>query len=83
MCKNFYQKLNALSRVSTFLNKVKKMIIFNVTIKPQFFSCQSKYMIQKAHEKSLRLIINDDNNSFETLLQNDKKITVNQRNLQV
>ena len=38
-------------------------------------------MIQKAHEKSLRLIINDDNNSFETLLQNDKEITVNQRNL--
>ena len=81
MCKNFYQKLNALSRVSTFLNKVKKMIIFIVTIKPQFFSCQSKYMIKKAHEKSLRLIINDDNNSFETLLQNDKEITVNQRNL--
>ena len=38
-------------------------------------------MIKKAHEKSLRLIINDDNNSFETLLQNDKEITVNQRNL--
>ena len=41
-------------------------------------------MIQKAHEKSLMLITNDENNSFEILLfQNDKEITVNQRNLQV
>ena len=37
----------------------------------------------KVHEKSLRFITNDENSSFEILLQNNKDITVHQRNLQI
>ena len=36
ICKLSGQKLNALSRISTFLNKDKKRIIFNAMIRHQF-----------------------------------------------
>ena len=48
-----------------------------------FSSRQSKNLISKVHESSLRLITNDQNSSFETLLQNNKDITIHQRDLQI
>ena len=92
MCKKSGQKLNVLSRISTFLNKNLKKIIFNAMLKFQFSynpliwmisSRKSDNLINKVHERSLRLITNDLNSSFETLLQNYKDITVHQRNLQI
>ena len=86
------QKLNALSRITTFLNKDQKSIIFNAMIKSQFGYCpiiwmfssrRSNNLISKVQERSLRLITNDENSSFETLLQNINDITVHQRNLQI
>ena len=46
-------------------------------------SRKSDNLINKVHKRSLRLITNDLNSSFETLLQNYKDITVHQRNLQI
>ena len=92
MCNKSGQKLNALSRITTFLNKDKKSIIFNAMIKSQFSYCpiiwmfssrRSNNLINKVHEISLRLITNDENSSFETLLRNINDITVQQRNLQI
>ena len=48
-----------------------------------FSSRRSNDLINKVHERSLRLITNDENSSFETLLQNINDITVHQRNLQI
>ena len=48
-----------------------------------FSSQQSNNLINKVHERSLRFVTNDGNSSFETLLQNNKDITVDQRNLQI
>ena len=71
---------------------MSKRIIFNATMKSQisyypliwmFSSRQSDNLINKVCERSLRLITNDENSSFETLLQNNKDITVHQRNLQI
>ena len=90
MCKKSGQKLNALSRITTFLKKDKKSIIFDAMIKSQFSYCPiiwmfssrlSNNLINKVHERSLRLITNDQNSSFETLLQNINDITVHQRNI--
>ena len=92
MCKKSGQKFNALSRITAFLNKDKKSIIFNAMIKSQFSYCpiiwmfssrQSNNLINKVHERSLTLIRNDENSSFETLLQNINDITVHQKNLQI
>ena len=68
ICKKSGQKLNALSRITTFLNKDQKSIIFNAMIKSQFSYCpiiwmfssrKSNNLINKVHERSLRLITND------------------------
>ena len=74
-----------------FQTKIKRDH-FNAMLKSQFSPCpliwkfsfqQSNDLINKVHESSLRLITNDQNNSFKTFLQNDKDITVHQRNLEV
>ena len=44
---------------------------------------QSHNLIKKVHERSLKIITDDENSSFETLIQNRKDITVRQRNLQI
>ena len=48
-----------------------------------FSSPQSNNLINKVHERPLRLITNAANRSFESLLQNNKDITDHQRNLQI
>ena len=48
-----------------------------------FASRQSHNLKNKVHERSLRLIINVEDGSFEILLQNNKDITTHQRNLQI
>ena len=45
-------------------------------------SRQSINLINKVHERLLSFNTNDQNHSFETLLQHDKEITVRQSNLQ-
>ena len=84
------QKLNPLSRKSTFLNKNPKRIIFNAIILAisycpliwMFSSPQPNNLLNRVHGRSIRLITNDQNSSFESLLQDDNDISVNQKNLQ-
>ena len=68
------------------------MIIFSAMIKSQCSYCLLIWMLSswqfnsltnKVHERSLRPITNDENSNVETLLQNNKDITVHQRNLQI
>ena len=67
-CKNVYQKIAALSRLSSYLHNSEKKLIFNSIIKSQFSYCSlvwmfcsrtSNNMINKLHERSLRIILND------------------------
>ena len=48
-----------------------------------FYSRKSNNLLNKVHERSLSLITNDENSSFETLLQSNKDTTVYQRKLQI
>ena len=48
-----------------------------------FSSRKSSNLINKVHERLLRLITNDQNKSFEILQQNNKVIAIHQRNVQV
>ena len=67
-CKNVYQKIAALSRLSSYLHNSEKKLIFNSIIKSQFSYCPlvwmfcsgtSNNMINKLHERSLKIILND------------------------
>ena len=48
-----------------------------------FSSRKSNTLINKVHERSLRIVSGDNHSSFKSLLSKYKKITVHQRNLQV
>ena len=55
MCKISGQKLNAPSRISTFLNKDKKMVIFNAMIKTQFSCCHLTWMFSSRQSNNLKI----------------------------
>ena len=48
-----------------------------------FCSKKSNNLINKIHERSLRIVTNDKNSNFEELLKLNNQVTVNQRNIQV
>ena len=48
-----------------------------------FCSRKSNNLINKIHERSLRIVTNDKNSNFEDLLKSNNEITVHQRNLKV
>ena len=48
-----------------------------------FSSRKSNNLINKVHERSLRIVSGDNHSSFKSLLSKCKEITIHQRNLQV
>ena len=48
-----------------------------------FCSRTSNNRINKLHERSLRVIHNDETNDFNTLLEMNNEVTIHQRNIQV
>ena len=86
LCRKAAQKMGALSRLLNHLGDSQKRLIFKSLIKSQFNHCPliwmfgsrtSNNMINKIHERALRLILNDHTSDFDTLLQNN-----NDRNIQ-
>ena len=62
----------------------KKKVIFNALIKSQFSYCplvwifcsrQTTNMINKIHERALRIVLNDHISDFDTMLRNINDIT--------
>ena len=77
LCKKASQKISALSKISNQLNDSEKNL-FNAVVKSQFNYCPlvwifcskiSNNMINKVHERALRVILGDDLSTFESLLQ--------------
>ena len=91
LCKNASKKLHALSRVAFYMGKEKRRIIMKSFIESQFGYCPLVWMfhsrklnnrINRIHEKSLRLVYNEENTSFEELLQKDNSFTIHHMNIQ-
>ena len=92
LCKKASQKLNALSRISPYINEKQAKLLVNAFVKSQFNYCpliwmfcsrKSNRKINTIHERSLRLIFNDYENSFEELLLLNNDFTIHQRCLQM
>ena len=84
VCKKAGQKLHALTRVSTFMSMNQKKLLMNAFISSQFSYCPLIWMchsrtlntkINKIYERALRIVFNDNNSSFDALIQ--KAGTVN------
>ena len=84
------QKLSALLRIYLYLENDRKKVIYNTMIKSQlnycplvwmFCSKKSNNMIKKVQERALRLTYKDNENNFQTLLNENKETSVHHRNL--
>ena len=85
-------KINALFRVTPFMNLSKKKILMNSFFKSQFnycplvWVCHSRMIndtINQLHERCLRLIYNDKISSFKELLERDGSVAIHNRDLQI
>ena len=74
------QKLQALARISKYLNKDTLKMLMKTFIISQFNYCPLTWMfhnrtinnkINRLHERALRLVYDDENLSFEELLELD------------
>ena len=92
ICRKAGQKLSALLRISPYLDQRKKVLLYKSMIKSQFNYCplvwmfcsrQSNNLINKVHERGLRLTCRDETKDFQQILREQNEITIHQRNLQV
>ena len=91
ICRKAGQKLSALLRTSSHINTDKKTLLYKSIIKSQFAYChlvwmfcfrQSNNLINKVHERALKLIY-QDNCNFQVLLEKQHDFLIHQRTLQV
>ena len=90
LCRKTSQKLHALSRVASCMSFDKKRILLKTFITSQLNFCPLVWMchsrglnnrINNLHERALRIVCQDKKSDFETLLKNDKSVTIHLRNL--
>ena len=82
--------MNALARITPYMDLNKKRLLLNEFFMSQFNYCQLVWMchnctknnkIVRLHERCLRSIYNDKKSSFEQLLEIDSSVSVHDRNL--
>ena len=91
LCKKSSQKLHALARISKCISLRQRRIIMKSFIISQFGCCSIVWMfhskrlnrrINNIDERSLRLVYQDYNSSFEELLHKDNSMSAHERNTQ-
>ena len=91
MCKKAGQKLNALARLTPFMNIRKRRVLLNAFFISQFSYCpliwiyhSRKYnnKINRLHERCLRIIYSDKKSTFDELLKKDGSVSIHTRNFQ-
>ena len=91
ICKKASAKVNALSRISYYLDPLKRRLLLNAFFTSQFNYCPLTWMfhsrklnnkIYRLHKRCLRLIYTDRIPSYDELLDKGNSVPINQKNLQ-
>ena len=91
LCNKASQKLHALSRISQYMDVKQRQLIMKAFINSQFGYCPLVWMfhsrkmnnrINRIHERSLRIVFNDNTSTFRELLNKDNSVTIHERNIQ-
>ena len=91
ICRKTSQKLHALSRISKYISGDEKRLLFKLFIVSQSNYCPIVWMchgrdlnnkINNLHERALRTVYQVKKSSFETLLNDDKSVSIHVKNLQ-
>ena len=92
ICRKSSRKLTALARLTSILPFCKMKILMASFFSSQFSYCPLIWMfynrktnekINKLHERSLRILYNDDTLCFNDLLLKDESVTMHVRNLRL
>ena len=92
VCDKSSQKLNALSRISSYMNINQRKRIVRAFISSQFgycplawFFCSQKInnRINRIQERALRIVYKDYVSTFAQLLEKDSSVSIHIRNLQI
>ena len=91
ICKKASAQLNALGRISYYMDPLKRRLLVNAFFTSHFNYCPLNWMFHsrklnnktnRLHERSLRLIYSDKVSSYEELLDKDNSVPIHQKNLQ-
>ena len=91
ICKKASQKLNALARITPYMNMQKRRAIMKFFAISQFSFCPLTWMfhsrclnnkINSIHERALRITYKDNTSTFQELLKEDNFLSIHHRNLQ-
>ena len=90
ICTKASQKLHALARVSKYMNTDKLCLIMKAFVNAPFGYCPLVWMfhsslnnrINNIHERTLHIVVKDQNATFNELLQMDGSVTIHERNIQ-
>ena len=92
LCKKTSQKLHSIARIVNNMDLSKRKCFMKVFETSQFncspliwmfHSRELSNLINRIHERALRLVYQDNSLSFAELLENDNSVTAYQRNLQI
>ena len=84
------RKINALSRIASYMNIEKRRLLMNSFFASQFNYCPLVWMchhrsvnnkINRLHERCLRIVYSDSMSSFEDLLYKDSSVSVHVKNI--
>ena len=90
ICQKASRKLNALARVTNYMELPKRRILMNAFFKAQFNYCPAVWMfysrslnkkINQLHESCLRIIYNDKHLNFEELLVKVNYVSIHHNNI--
>ena len=91
LCKKSSRKISALARVIPFMGSSKKKLLMNDFFTSRFSYCpliwtchslSNNRKINMLHERSLRIIYNDQQSSFTELQNKDNFVSIHIRNIQ-
>ena len=80
LCGSASKKIDALARVTPFMNLSKWSLLMNSFFKTQFNYCP---LIWKCHSRLHEKCLRTKQSSFNELLEKDRSVSIHERNLQV
>ena len=91
ICQRANRKLNALARLTSYMELGKRRILMNAFFNSQFnycpviWICHSRVLnnkINRLHERCLRIIHNDKTSTFKEFLEKDNSVSIHYTNIQ-
>ena len=91
ICQRANRKLNALARLTPYMELGKRRILMNAFFNSQFnycpviWICHSRVLnnkINRLHERCLRIIYNDKTSTFKEFLEKDNSVSIHYTNIQ-